>query len=151
LLAYAYTQEAASLAVEGQRRKPYIEVRELLAAHIESGVVRYEWTFAFDIKYSAVKTLRLDVPKAIAADLRNLTRPARAAADPQPQDVAADYVAWQLAGEGDLLGGPPNQLGEAFSELCGTLATICRRSSRWASIGSGGRSRRARPRRSRSA
>ena len=55
LLAYAYTQEAASLIVEGQRRKPYIEARELLAVHIESGVVRYEATFFFDIKYSGVR------------------------------------------------------------------------------------------------
>jgi len=119
LLAYAYTQEAASLAVEGQRRKPYIEVRELLAAHIESGVVRYEWTFHFDIKYSAVKTLRLDVPKAIAADLRNLTPALREQPlDPQPQDVAADYVAWQLAGEGDLLGGVVSKFSweKKFSE-----------------------------------
>ena len=61
-MAYAYTQEAASLIVEGQRRKPYIEARELFAAHIESGVVRYEATFFFDIKYSSVKTLRIDVP-----------------------------------------------------------------------------------------
>ncbi|HZN36502.1 MAG TPA: hypothetical protein VFB80_21885 [Pirellulaceae bacterium] len=105
LLAYAYTQEAASLIAEGQRRKPYIEARELLTAHVESGVVRYEATFFFDIKYSSVKTLRLDVPAAIAGDLRNQTPAIREQRiDPQPPDVAAGYVAWQLVGEGELLG-----------------------------------------------
>lgn len=106
LLAYAYTQEPASLIVEGQRRKPYIEARELLTAHIESGVVRYEATFFFDIKYSGVKTLRLDVPAAIAGDLQNLTPTIREQRiEPQPADVAAGFIAWQLAGEGELLGG----------------------------------------------
>ena len=104
LLAFAYTQDAASLIVEGQRRKPYIEVRELLTAHIESGVVRYEVTFFYDIKYSGVKTLRLDVPAAIAGELRNQTPAVREQRiDPQPADVPAGYIAWQLAGEGELL------------------------------------------------
>ena len=105
LIAYAYTQEAAGLTVEGQRRKPYIEARELLAAHIESGVVRYEATLFFDIKYSSVKTLRIDVPKDIADKVRNLTPALRdERIEPQPADVANDYVAWQLVGEGELLG-----------------------------------------------
>jgi hypothetical protein len=105
IVAFAYTQEAASLIVEAQRRKPYIEAREMLAAHIESGVVRYEATFIFDIKYSGVKTLRLDVPAAIAGDLRNLTPTIREQRiEPQPADVAENYVAWQLAGEGELIG-----------------------------------------------
>lgn len=105
LFAYAYTQEAASLMVEGQRRKQYIEARELLAAHIESGVVRYEATLFFDIKYSSVKTLRIDVPKEMADKIRNLTPALRdERLEPQPADVASDYVAWQLVGEGELLG-----------------------------------------------
>ena len=46
--------------------------RELFAAHIESGVVRYEARLFFDIKYSSVKALRIDVPKDIADKVRNL-------------------------------------------------------------------------------
>ena len=64
LVAYAYTQEPASLIVEAQRRKPYIEARELLTAHIESGVVKFEATFFYDIRYSGVRQLRIDVPAA---------------------------------------------------------------------------------------
>lgn len=105
LVAFGYMQEGASLTLEGQRRKPYIEVRELLSVHIESGVARYEATFFFDIKYSGVRTLRLDVPQAIAGELRNLTPALREQRiEPQPADVAADDVAWQLTGEGELLG-----------------------------------------------
>jgi hypothetical protein len=105
IVAYAYTQEPASLIVEGQRRKPYIEARELLSAHIESGVVRFNATFFFDIKYSGVKSLRIDVPAALAGDIRNLTPALREQRlEPQPMDVAEKYVAWQIAGEGELLG-----------------------------------------------
>jgi hypothetical protein len=62
LVAFSYMQETASLTVDVQRRKPHIEARELLKIHIEPGVVRYEATFNFEIKYSGVKSLRLDVP-----------------------------------------------------------------------------------------
>jgi hypothetical protein len=105
LVAYAYTQEPASLIVEGTRRKPYIEARQLLSAHIESGVVRFESTFFHDIKYSSVKTLRIDVPAALAPDIRNLTPALREEPiAPPPMDVAKDYVAWQITGEGELIG-----------------------------------------------
>ena len=73
LLAFAYTQEPASLAVEAQRRKPYVEAREFVAVHVESGVVRYETSFFFDIKYSGVRALSIDVPAGLADKLRNLT------------------------------------------------------------------------------
>lgn len=105
IVAFGYMQEPASLIIEVQRRKPYIEVRELLSVHIESGVIRYEATFFFDIKYSGVRTLRLDVPRTIAGEPRNLTPTLRERQiEPQPTDVAMDDIAWQLTGEGELLG-----------------------------------------------
>lgn len=111
LVAFSYLQEPASLTVEAQRRKPYVEARELLKVHIESGVVRYEATFLFDIKYSGVKSLRLDVPQVIAGDIRNLTPAIREQRlEPQPADVASDDIAWQLTGEGELLGNVPVKL-----------------------------------------
>ena len=68
-------------------------------------MVRYEVTLFFDIKYSSVKTLRIDVPKDIADKVRNLTPALRdERIEPQPADVANDDVAWQLVGEGELLG-----------------------------------------------
>ena len=51
-------------------------------------MVRYEATFFFDIKYSSVQSLRIDVPVAIAGDFRNLTPAIREQRiDPQPADV----------------------------------------------------------------
>jgi hypothetical protein len=105
LAAYAYTQEPASLIVNAQRRTPYIEARELLTAHVESGITKFEATFFYDIRYSGVKTLRIDVPAKLAGDIRNLTPQLREQrVEPQPEDVAAGDVAWQIAGEGELIG-----------------------------------------------
>lgn len=108
LAAYAYTQEPASLIVDGERRKPYIEARQLLAANIESGVIKYDAWFFFDIRFSGVKNLRIDVPASLAPAIRNLTPtmhelqlPAEPALTPP---APAGYVAWQITGEGELLG-----------------------------------------------
>ena len=104
LAAFAYTQEPASLTVKAQRRKPYIEVRQLLSAHIESGVVKYDATFFFDIRYSSVKALRIDVPTTLADKIQDETPTMhKAAMSPQPA-VKAGYTAWQITGDGELLG-----------------------------------------------
>lgn len=105
LLAYAFTQEAARLKVEAERRKPYIEAQQTLIARIEQGVVKYESIFQFDVKYSGVKSLRLDVPTSLLKDLRNQTPAIRERpADPKPTDVDPDYTALELSGEAELLG-----------------------------------------------
>ena len=108
LAAYAYTQEPASLIVDGERRKPYIEARQLLSANIESGVIKYDAWFFFDIRFSSVKNLRIDVPASLAPSIRNLSPtmheqqlPAEPALAPP---VPAGYVAWQISGEGELIG-----------------------------------------------
>ncbi|MEX2174691.1 MAG: hypothetical protein WD872_10040, partial [Pirellulaceae bacterium] len=108
LAAYAYTQEPASLIASAERRKPYIEARQLLSVHVDSGVVKYDARFFFDIRFSGVKSLRIDVPQALAPSLRNLSPtmheqalPADPPLDPPPP---AGYVAWQITGEGELLG-----------------------------------------------
>ncbi len=105
VLAFAYTQEPASLVLTAERRKPQITVRQLLVARIEAGVVKYEATFFYDIRYSGVKSLRIDVPQELAGEIRNQTTAVRESTiDPPPQDVAAGYVAWNLTGETELLG-----------------------------------------------
>lgn len=108
LAAYAFTQEPASLIADAERRKPYIEARQLLSATIESGVVKYDARFFFDIRFSGVKSLRIDVPASLAADIRNLTPTMHEqqlpAEPPLVPPVPADYVAWKITGEGELNG-----------------------------------------------
>jgi hypothetical protein len=108
LAAYAFTQEPASLIVDGERRRPYIEARQLLAANIESGVVKYDAWFFFDIRFSGVKNLRIDIPASLAPDIRNLSPTMHEQALPAEPvlvpPVPAGYVAWQITGEGELIG-----------------------------------------------
>jgi len=105
VLAFAYTQEPVSLELAAERRKPQVNVRQLLVARIEEGVVKYQATLFYDVLYSGVKSLRVDVPADVAAVLRNTTTGVREKViTPAPDDLAKDYVAWSLAGESELMG-----------------------------------------------
>ena len=105
VLAMAFTDQPADLTLEAERRKPHITAAQLLAVQVDAGVVKYEATFFYDIRYSGVKTLRIDVPQTLAADIRNQTAGVREKTiDPQPDGVAEGYVAWSFAGESELNG-----------------------------------------------
>jgi len=107
VLAYAYTDETTSLSLAAERRKPHVTARQLLTARIEPGVVTYDVRLFYDILYSSVKSLRLDVPKDLADDIRILTSGVRhEAADEEnaPKDLAEGYVAWTLTGETEFIG-----------------------------------------------
>jgi len=110
VLAYAYTQAPVDLNLAVERRKPYIIARQLLLARVEAGVVKYEATLFYDIRYSSVKSLRLDVPAVLAGEIRNQTPTVarETPLDPQPDDVAAagdgGYIAWSLTGQTEFLG-----------------------------------------------
>jgi hypothetical protein len=111
VLSYAFTQAAASLELSVERRKPYITAAQLLVAQIDAGVVKYKATFFYDIRYSGVKSLRIDVPETIADQIRNDTSGLRdKAIDPQPDDVAEGMVAWSFTGDAELVGSPVIQL-----------------------------------------
>ena len=105
VLAFAYTEEPASLALAAERRKPHVTARQLLVARIDSGVVKYSATFFYDVLYSGVKNLRLDVPQDLAADIRVTPLAIRheTIAD-KPEDLADGYVAWQLTGDTEFMG-----------------------------------------------
>ena len=105
VLAFAYTPQPVALKMSAERRKPHVTVGQLLAARIESGVAKYEATFDYDIRYSPVKSLRIDVPADLAADIRNNTQRVREKViDPAPDDLAEGYIAWSLSGETELMG-----------------------------------------------
>ncbi|MFV1967101.1 MAG: hypothetical protein ACC628_16865 [Pirellulaceae bacterium] len=106
VLAYAYTEAPLELTAAIQRRKPYVTARQLLTARIESGVVKYDANFFFDVQYSEVKSLRIDVPQDLVRDLQlEENSPFRKdAMDPPPADVPEGYVAWSFTGKAELLG-----------------------------------------------
>lgn len=111
VLAFAFTKEAVDLSLTVERRKPQITVGQLLVARVDAGVVKFTATFNYDIRYSGVKSLRIDVPSALAPDVRNQTSsiPDKVITPPPP-DVDEGYVAWQFTGEAELLGNVTIQL-----------------------------------------
>ena len=103
--AYAYTQERALLVLRAERRKPQVRVRQLLIARIEDGAVNYQATFFYDVLYSSVNSLRIDVPRDVAAELRNDTPTMQEKQIvPAPEDLPEGYVAWGFTGEAELIG-----------------------------------------------
>jgi uncharacterized membrane protein YphA (DoxX/SURF4 family) len=94
VLPYTFAQEAVKLGLSVERRKPDVKIYQLLVARIDAGVVRYEAGLNYEVLYSGVKSLRLDVPADVTAALRNETSGVeKTPFDPQPDDVDKDYVA----------------------------------------------------------
>ena len=105
VLAYAYTQENVQLTLAVERRKPHVTARQLLMVRIEAGVVEYEATFFYDVRYSGVQSLRIDVPVDLAEQIRNKTPGIRRKEiEPPPGNLPAGYVAWGLSGETEFQG-----------------------------------------------
>lgn len=105
VLAFVFTRDPAELTIAAERRRPHVTARQLLTARVETGVVKYEARFFYDILYSAVKSLRLDVPEALATEIRVASGDiSKTTITPQPDDVAAGYVAWSLSGDSEFLG-----------------------------------------------
>ena len=104
-LAYAFTDQAADMALSVERRKPFITAKQRVLVSVDSGVVRFESLIVYDILYSGVNTLRLDVPAELVGEIRNQTPSLRESLmTPAPGDVPAGYVAWQIIGQSEMLG-----------------------------------------------
>jgi len=104
-LAFAFSEQAAQLDLSAERRKSQVTARQRMVVRIDSGVVRYESMIFYDILYSGVKSLRIDVPADIATDIRNTSSGLREVAmTPPPAGVSEGYVAWSLSGETELIG-----------------------------------------------
>ncbi len=105
VLEFAHSEQPAMLVVAAERRKPFVVVRQFLSTQIEDGAVQYEATFFFQVQYSGIKSLRIDVPKALVDQIKLSTPEMRyQPIQPPPADVAPDYVAWAIAGGKELLG-----------------------------------------------
>ncbi len=106
VVSFAYTDQTVDLSLGAERRAPHVTAQQLLVARIESGVVKYTATFRFDILYSGVKSLRIDIPDSKANLVRVTTPGIRRTVlqgDDVPDDVAEGHTAWLLAGETEFM------------------------------------------------
>lgn len=105
VLAFAYSQEPVELSLAAERRKPQVTVRQLLVARVEEGVVKYQITLFYNVLYSGVKSLRLDVPTDVADALRITTAGvSETTMAPVPADLTENCLAWRLTGQSELIG-----------------------------------------------
>lgn len=103
--AFTFADAPAELTLAVERRKPQVTVQQLLTAKVEPGVVKYQAQFFYDILYSPVRSLRIDIPEKIAPSIHNDTQGVRESViAPAPADLTPGHVAWSLAGESEFLG-----------------------------------------------
>ena len=109
---YEFPEGVTTFGLLASVRRPQVFVDQINTVAIESGLWRYTVDLDYDVRFSPVQELRVDIPQDLASRVRvtsgNLT--ARAI-QPQPNDVAEGLVAWQLSGAKPLLGRGTVQLG----------------------------------------
>jgi len=101
-LNFMFTQEPVTFRLAAERQKPQVTIRQLLVAQIDEGVIKYHATFSYTVRYSGVKSLRIDVP---ADPLPRVTTTGiHQTTIDSPPGLEKNMVAWRLTGEGELLG-----------------------------------------------
>lgn len=105
ILAYAFSLGNAEIDLDVERRKPQVTVDQLLSAAVEAGVVKFDARFYYQVRYSGIKSVRIDVPQDLADEIRNQNTALRnVPIDPQPDNVPEGYVAWNIEGQSEFLG-----------------------------------------------
>jgi len=104
VLSFGHAGDAVSLSVAAERRAPHITARQLLVGRIESGTVKYECTLTYDVLYSGVKSLRIDIPATLADKIRLTTGDMRRTVVADPDGLEPGCVAWCIEGETELMG-----------------------------------------------
>ncbi|MDG2468531.1 MAG: hypothetical protein P8M80_04575 [Pirellulaceae bacterium] len=104
VLAYTYSGDRQELKVGVLRRRPQVTVRQLLSAKIESGVVKYDAKFFYEILYSGIKSIRIDLPESVATSARNLTQGVTESELDNADGLEGGYVGWSFSGETEWIG-----------------------------------------------
>lgn len=112
VLAFRFASEPVALDLSAQRRKPQVTATQVLLVKVEEGVVKYRATILYDIRYSGVKSLRIDVPESLSTQLRNDTPGIRDKQVDSPEGPAPpeSHTAWIFSGESELFGSHRLQL-----------------------------------------
>ena len=100
ILSYAYNLNPAQLNITAERRKAKITVCQILEAKLETGVIKYKSSFYYDILYSGVKSLKLNVPAEIS-DLINIDTPK---IQRQVFNNNKNNVTWELSRDTEFIG-----------------------------------------------
>lgn len=103
LLAYAYTQDALKLSLDAERRKPYVSARQLVLVNVEPGVAKYEVTLLFDVLYSGIKSLRVNISEDFYST-GQLRLPPGPIKETRLAEAPEGFVALELTGDGEFLG-----------------------------------------------
>ena len=105
VLAYNFAHSDANIDLKARRRKPQVNVEQMVTVAVQTGAAKFESSLYYDVRYSSVKSLRVDVPKALVDQLRVLTSGIiQQPISPTPDDVSDGYVALQLTGEDEFFG-----------------------------------------------
>jgi len=110
-LVYAFGQTEATIQVAAERRRPYVTVGQLLSVRVEAGVAKFEDTLFYEVLYSGVEGLHLDVPEALAEDKIRLITPGferqqvtDGEEEGESSPVPPGYVRWKLTGGSEISG-----------------------------------------------
>ena len=104
-LAFSFSHTPAEVKLTAKRRKPQVTAEQVVTVSIQSGVVKYDARLFYEVLYSGVKSLRLDVPSALVGELRNRSEKVLyQAIAPQPDDVRDGFTAWELTGDTEFFG-----------------------------------------------
>ncbi|MDR2440208.1 MAG: hypothetical protein LBE12_12690 [Planctomycetaceae bacterium] len=117
-LGFLAADSEAKLMLRAERRQPQFTLRELRTVRIDEGAIKNESKFYYEILFSTIKSIRIDVPEKLSGRL-NINRTGKgqnpqaqnSVADwreqmivPQPDDVTEGYVAWEFATKSSLFG-----------------------------------------------
>ncbi|MDR0338464.1 MAG: hypothetical protein LBI18_15440 [Planctomycetaceae bacterium] len=115
---FLVADSGAKLTLHVERRQPQLTLRELRTVRIDEGSIKNEAKFYYNILFSNIKSLRIDVPEKLSGRLNinktgnsNVSDTQNDIADwreqimvPQPDDVMEGYVAWEFATKSSLFG-----------------------------------------------
>ncbi len=105
ILAFGFSHTEASLRLEAKRRRPQVTVEQVVVAAVQTGVVKYDARLFYNVQYSGVSELRLDVPTKLLGQLRNRSpNVLQKTMDPQPDDVPEGYTAWEITSDNEFFG-----------------------------------------------
>lgn len=104
-LSFGFSADPFTPGLSARRLPPQITASQTLVVDVQPGVVQYSAVFQYDILYSPVRRLRIDLPADIASLVRNQSNLFQESVmDPAPEDLEEGHVAWQLQADRELIG-----------------------------------------------